>query len=135
MRVPLSAGRSATTRRDLSSVGNVAVMALIGLILATVVSFLLQSTAVYWIVTFLGVLIFVVLTTVDTQRIKRVMADVDGTGRGNPAVLGTLSPDFLNLFLFLLQRFGQAEVGNAQSQLATRIRALICGREPAARGE
>ena len=106
----------ATTKRDLSSFGNIAIMALIGLILATVVNFFLRSAAVYWIISFLGVAIFVVLTAADTQRIKRVMAEADATGTGNFAILGalTLYLDFINLFLFLLQIFGQGETGTSR---------------------
>jgi FtsH-binding integral membrane protein len=107
----------ATTKRDLSSLSNVAIMALIGLILATVVNLFLRSAAVYWIISFLGVAIFVVLTAADTQRIKRVMAEADATGTGNFAILGalTLYLDFINLFLFLLQIFGQGETGTSRS--------------------
>lgn len=107
----------ATTKRDLSSVGNLAIMALIGILLATVVNLFLHSSALSWVVTLLGVLVFVALTAADTQRIKRVMAEADGEGTSNLAILGalTLYLDFLNLFLFLLQLFGQAESDTSQS--------------------
>jgi FtsH-binding integral membrane protein len=107
----------ATTKRDLSPLGTVAVMSLIGLILAILVDLFLRNDAVNWIVSFLGVLIFVALTAADTQRIRRVMAEADATGVDNRAILGalTLYLDFVNLFLFLLQLFGQGEAGNAQS--------------------
>jgi len=106
----------ATTKRDLSSVGNVAVMGLIGLILATLVNLFLRSGALSWVVSIIGVIVFVALTAADTQRIKRVMAGADGTGGDNPAILGalTLYLDFINLFLFLLQLFGQGESGNGR---------------------
>jgi FtsH-binding integral membrane protein len=64
----------ATTKRGLSSFGSIAFMALIGLLLATVVNFFLHSAAISWIVTFLGVAVFVVLTAADTQRIRAMMA-------------------------------------------------------------
>jgi FtsH-binding integral membrane protein len=107
----------AATKRDLSRLGTVVVMGLIGLILATLVNLFLRSDALYWIVSFLGVLVFVALTAADTQRIRRVMAEAAATGAGNLAVLGalTLYLDFVNLFLFLLQLFGQGEAGDARS--------------------
>ena len=63
-------------------------MALIGLILASLVNLILQRAALYWIVTVLGVIVFVVLTAADTQRIQRVMAEAEATGRSNLAILG-----------------------------------------------
>src|SRR4051812_30569334 len=81
----------ATTKRDLSSFGSIAFMALIGLILATVVNFFLQSAAIYWITTYLGVAIFVVLTAADTQRIRAMMARAEVTGTRNVAILGALN--------------------------------------------
>lgn len=104
-----------TTQRDLSSFGSVAVMALIGLILATVVNLFLQNTAVYWITTYVGVAVFVVLTAADTQRIRAMMARADETG--NVAILGalTLYLDFINLFLYLLRIFGQGGESGSRS--------------------
>jgi FtsH-binding integral membrane protein len=106
----------ATTKRDLSSLGTVAIMALIGIILATVVNVFLRSSTISWIVSYLGVLVFVALTAADTQRIKRVMAEADATRAGNLAILGalTLYLDFINLFLFLLQIFGQGETSSSR---------------------
>src|SRR3954447_16316786 len=106
----------ATTKRDLSSFGSVAFMALIGIIIATIVNLFLRSAAISWIVAFLGVLVFVVLTAADTQRIRATMAVAEAAGTGNLAILGalTLYLDFLNLFLFLLQIFGQGENGEAR---------------------
>ncbi len=106
----------ATTKRDLTSLGNLAFMALVGLIVATVVNLFLRSAAIYWVITFLGVIVFVVLTAADTQRIRATMAQADATGTGNLAILGalTLYLDFLNLFLFLLQLLGQGEEGYAR---------------------
>ena len=108
----------ATTKRDLSSFGSIAFMALIGLILATVVNLFLQNTAVYWITTYLGVAVFVVLTAADTQRIQTMMDRAEEMGTGNVAILGalTLYLDFINLFLYLLRIFGQGEErGTARS--------------------
>jgi uncharacterized protein len=98
-----------TTKRDLTGVGNFAVMALIGLLIASVVNMFLRSEAFYWILTYAGVLIFVALTAWDTQKIKRMAESVtDDTGAGRVAVLGalTLYLDFINLFIYLLRILG-----------------------------
>jgi FtsH-binding integral membrane protein len=98
-----------TTKRDLSSVGNIAIMALIGLLIASVVNMFLHSAALYWILTYAGVLIFVALTAWDTQKIKRLSTQVsDETSAGRIAVLGalTLYLDFINLFIYLLRILG-----------------------------
>lgn len=98
-----------TTKRDLTSVGNFAVMAMIGLLIASIVNMFLRSDALYWILTYAGVLIFVALTAWDTQKIKHTAAQVsDETTAGRVAVLGalTLYLDFINLFIFLLRILG-----------------------------
>ena len=98
-----------TTKRDLSTVGNIAIMALIGLLIASIVNIFLRSAALYWVVTYAGVLIFVALTAWDTQKIKHLAAQVsDETSAGRIAVLGalTLYLDFINLFIFLLRILG-----------------------------
>lgn len=96
----------ATTKRDLSAVGRFMMMGLIGLIIASVVNFWLQSPAVYWVSTYAGVLIFAGLTAYDTQRL-RDMYLTEGAG-GNLALRGALVMylDFVNLFLMLLRLFG-----------------------------
>jgi FtsH-binding integral membrane protein len=97
------------TKRDLSSIGNIAIMALIGLLIASLVNIFLRSTALYWILTYAGVLIFVALTAWDTQKIKRLATQVnDETSAGRVAVLGalTLYLDFINLFIYLLRIIG-----------------------------
>jgi hypothetical protein len=101
-----------TTKRDLTTLGNLAFMALIGIILATLVNIFLQSSGLYWIITYLGVAIFIALTAWDTQKIKRMIAatpsaDINNTQR--IAILGALSLylDFINLFLYLLRIFGR----------------------------
>jgi len=97
------------TKRDLSGWGNFLFMALIGLILASIVNIFWASSALYWLVTYAGVLIFVALTAYDTQKIKRLAAQVgDETSAGRVAVMGalTLYLDFINLFLFLLRILG-----------------------------
>jgi FtsH-binding integral membrane protein len=97
------------TKRDLSGMGNFLFMALIGLIIASVVNMFWANSTLYWIITYAGVLIFVALTAYDTQKIKRLAAQVsDETGAGRVAVMGalTLYLDFINLFLFLLRILG-----------------------------
>ena len=65
-----------TTKQDLSSWGNLLFMALIGLILASVVNIFLQSSGLYWLISYIGVLVFVGLTAYDTQKIKQLAAQV-----------------------------------------------------------
>jgi FtsH-binding integral membrane protein len=96
----------AVTKSDLSSVGRFAMFALIGLILASVVNLFLASSALMWVTTFAGVLIFAALTAYDTQKLKALY--LAGVG-GNLALRGalTLYLDFINMFLFLLRLFGR----------------------------
>lgn len=99
-----------TTKTDLSSMGKILFMALIGLIIATVVNLFVHSTMLETIVSYVGVLIFVGLTAHDTQKIKLMLATSDSMDEGmqKMALLGALNLylDFINLFLFLLRIFG-----------------------------
>lgn len=102
------------TKRDLSSWGKLLLMALIGLIIATLVNvFLVKSTGFDLILSYAGVLIFVGLTAYDTQKIKQMLAMQTDMGEGaqKVALLGALSLylDFINLFLYLLRIFGRRE--------------------------
>ena len=103
------------TKMDLSKLGAILIMALIGLIVASVVNIFLQNSAVYWIVTYAGVLIFAGLTAYDTQWIRKAATGAIATGNGQQALtvsrlalLGAfrLFLDFINLFLFLLRILG-----------------------------
>jgi FtsH-binding integral membrane protein len=98
-----------TTQRDLTSVGSFMFMGLIGIVVASLVNIFLQSSALYWAISVIGVVVFVGLTAYDTQSIKE-MYDVndDGTVSGRKAVMGALRLylDFINLFLMLLRIFG-----------------------------
>ena len=99
-----------TTKQDLSSWGNLLFMALIGLILASVVNIYLQSSGLYWLINYIGVLVFVGLTAYDTQKIKQIAAQViveSEEGR-KVAILGalTLYLDFINMFIFMLRILG-----------------------------
>ena len=99
-----------TTKKDLTSIGNLAFMALIGIIIASIVNFFLKSEMMYWIITYLGVFIFVGLTAYDTQKLKRIGAQGfdSQTSMEKTSILGalTLYLDFINLFLFLLRILG-----------------------------
>ena len=98
------------TGRDLSSWGNLLMMALVGVIIASLVNLFLKSEMLMWIVTYIGILLFVGLTAYDTQRIKRMIysgAEIDETMQ-KLALLGALSLylEFINLFLYMLRLLG-----------------------------
>lgn len=99
-----------TTKKDLSSIGNMALMALIGIIIASVVNFFLKSEMMYWIITYLGVAVFVGLTAYDTQKLKRIGSQgfVNEESLEKMSIMGalTLYLDFINMFLFLLRILG-----------------------------
>ncbi|MBO4608121.1 MAG: Bax inhibitor-1/YccA family protein [Prevotella sp.] len=103
-----------TTKKDLSSIGRLVFMALIGLIIATLVNvFFVKSAGFDLLLSYLGVLIFVGLTAYDTQKIKQMLLQVEFADEGAQkiALLGALSLylDFINLFLYLLRIFGSRE--------------------------
>ena len=99
-----------TTKRDLTKLGSFLMMGLIGIIIASIVNIFMKSSMMYFVISILGVLIFVGLTAYDTQKIKN-MYSVSDTGElmGKKAVMGalTLYLDFINLFIMLLRLFGQ----------------------------
>ncbi|MDR3499717.1 MAG: Bax inhibitor-1/YccA family protein [Parvibaculum sp.] len=98
-----------TTKRDLSAMGSFMFMGLIGIIIASLVNLFLQSSALQFAVSVLGVVIFAGLTAWDTQRIKEVyFAGDSAIAAGKKAVMGALSLylDFINMFMFLLQFLG-----------------------------
>ena len=99
-----------TTNQDLTKVGNILFMALIGLIIAMVVNIFTKSSTLDWIITIAGVIIFVGLTAWDTQKIKQMAAIMPSDQIGRLATLGALSLylDFVNLFLYLLRIFGSS---------------------------
>lgn len=102
-----------TTKRDLTSWGSFFFMGLVGIILATVVNIFLQSEAVYWVVTYIGIFVFVGLTAYDTQAIKNMAAAgfADAASESKAAVIGALRLylDFINLFLMLLRLMGRRD--------------------------
>ena len=98
-----------TTKRDLTGWGSFLFMGLIGIIIASVVNMFLQSSAMHFAISVIGVLIFVGLTAYDTQKIKNIYRESDGSEVSTKkAVMGavTLYLDFINLFLMLLRLFG-----------------------------
>jgi uncharacterized protein len=98
------------TKRDLSSLGSILFMGLIGLVIASIVNIFWANSTLYWIITYAGVLIFVGLTAYDTQKLKQIAYQTTH----NPALAARLSVngalmlylDFINLFLFLLRILG-----------------------------
>ncbi len=98
------------TKKDLTSLGGFLFMALIGLIVASVVNWFLASSALYWIISYAGVAIFIGLTAYDTQKIKKMSLEIDADSEEGKkgAVMGALSLylNFINMFIFLLRIFG-----------------------------
>lgn len=100
------------TKKDLSTWGSYLLMGLIGVIIASIVNWFLASEVMYWIVSYVGVAIFVGLTAYDTQKIK-VLANQcymeDSETQNKVALMGaiTLYLDFINLFLYILRIFGK----------------------------
>ena len=102
-----------TTKTDLTSMGKILFMALIGLVIATLVNLFVKSSGFTLILSYVGVLIFVGLTAYDSQKIKQMMLQVPDAGESAQklALLGalTLYLDFINLFIYLLRIFGKRE--------------------------
>jgi len=100
-----------TTKRDLTKLGSILLMALIGLIVCSVVNIFWANSTMDWIISFAGVVIFVGLTAWDTQKIKEMALETDEVNAGKLATLGALSLylDFINLFLYLLRFLGSRE--------------------------
>ncbi|MEW5735929.1 MAG: Bax inhibitor-1/YccA family protein [Thermodesulfobacteriota bacterium] len=101
-----------STKRDLTSMGGFMFMGLIGIIIASLVNIFLKSPALYWTISYIGVVVFVGLTAYDTQKIKNMArtmpADVGAGAARKGAIMGALALylDFINLFLMLLRIFG-----------------------------
>ena len=100
-----------TTKKDLTSVGSLMVMGLIGVIIASVVNIFLKSPILYWISTFVGIAVFLGLIAWDTQKLKGIhaMGFENEDMQKKVAILGalTLYLDFINLFILLLRIFGK----------------------------
>jgi len=102
-----------TTRKDLSGWGSFLVMGVIGIVIAALVNYFLQSTALQFAISVVGVLVFAGLTAYDTQRIKETYFELRGNAElvAKSAIMGALSLylDFINMFVSLLQLFGNRE--------------------------
>ena len=104
-----------TTKRDLSGWGSFLIMGVIGIIVAAIVNIFLQSEAIMFAISVLGVLIFAGLTAYDTQKIKNTYLQMAGAGNAEwlekSAIMGALNLylDFINMFIFLLHLFGNRE--------------------------
>ena len=99
-----------TTKTDLTSMGKLLFMALLGIIIASVVNMFVGSSGLDLILSYVGVLVFVGLTAYDTQKIKQMCQAAPDAGESTQklALIGALSLylDFINLFLYLLRIFG-----------------------------
>ena len=101
-----------TTKRDLSGWGSFLFMGLIGIIIASVVNIFLASSALHFVISVIGVLVFVGLTAYDTQTIRNMYSETDHAEvRDKKAIMGALKLylDFINLFMMLLHLFGSRE--------------------------
>jgi FtsH-binding integral membrane protein len=100
-----------TTQRDLTKLGSLLIMALLGMVLASIINLFLGSSIIYWITTYVMILIFIGLIAYDTQKLKNMSLAVSGNGdmMQKASILGALALylDFINLFLLLLRIFGR----------------------------
>lgn len=101
------------TRRNLQSLGGYLFMGLIGIVIASVVNWFLASSALYWVLTYASVLVFVGLTAYDAQKIQQIGISAAAGGEGalsRSAIIGALALylDFINIFLLMLRIFGQS---------------------------
>lgn len=101
-----------TTKRDISGWGSFLFMGLIGIIIAMIVNIFLESSALHFAISVIGVLVFAGLTAYDTQQIKEMYYEGDGQEvAGKKSIMGALRLylDFINLFIMLLHLFGNRE--------------------------
>lgn len=97
------------TKSDLTKLGNILIMALLGVIIAVIVNFFLKNQTLQYIISIIGIIIFVGLIAYDTQKLKAIgNAEIDDDTKKKLSIVGALSLylDFINLFLLLLQFFG-----------------------------
>jgi FtsH-binding integral membrane protein len=96
------------TKKDLSGFGSIMIMGLIGIIIATAVNYFIESSTLNYIISYLGVMIFVGLTAYDTQKLKIMATQLDAEQAKKGSIMGalTLYLDFINLFLYLLNVLG-----------------------------
>ena len=100
-----------TTKKDLTSLGSLAIMGLFGVIIASVINLFLKSTGLYWVTTFIGIAVFLGLIAWDTQKLKNLhaMGFENVEMEKKVSILGALTVylDFINLFILLLRIFGR----------------------------
>ena len=98
------------TKNDMTKFGSYCIMALFGLIIASVVNIFVASSTLDWIISLVGVALFIGLTAWDTQKIKNAAYMTEPSQTGKLATIGALSLylDFINLFLYLLRFFGRS---------------------------
>ncbi|CRK85954.1 Inner membrane protein YbhL [Candidatus Providencia siddallii] len=97
-----------TTKRSLTGIGNFLFMALIGIVLTSIINIWMQSSAMHWMITYVGVLVIAVLTAYDTQKLKNMGLQINENDKEmmrKYSIMGALSLylDFINLFLMLLR--------------------------------
>lgn len=100
-----------TTKTDLTKFGSILMMALVGIIIATVINFFLKSDSMQYLISFIGVLVFTGLTAYDVQKLKKIGTEMTAGEESTRkyTIMGALSLylDFINLFLFLLRFLGR----------------------------
>jgi hypothetical protein len=100
-----------TTKRDLTSWGSLLFMGLIGVVIGSLINLFFQNSALYWIVTLVGIVVFIGLIAYDTQKLKAMslVVSADGEAAQKASIIGALKLylDFINLFLLLLRIFGR----------------------------
>ncbi|MCL2576810.1 MAG: Bax inhibitor-1/YccA family protein [Defluviitaleaceae bacterium] len=107
------AGYGLVTKNDLTSIGSLCIMGLIGIIIASIANFFIRSSAIEWAVTYIGVFVFIGLTAYDAQRIKNMLKEAKAANQEEAikkiTVIGalTLYLDFINLFLKILRILGR----------------------------
>jgi FtsH-binding integral membrane protein len=99
------------TKNNLNTFASYCIMGLFGIIIASLVNIFLGSDSLQWIISFVGVALFMGLTAWDTQKIKQASYYADHSQVGRLAVIGALSLylDFINIFLYLLRFFGKRD--------------------------
>jgi FtsH-binding integral membrane protein len=101
----------ATTKTDLTKMGSYLMMALFGVIIASLINYFTKSPMMDYIISIVGVIVFTGLTAYDVQKIKNMEHEFEGEGRAKVGLMGALNLylDFINLFLMLLRLFGRRD--------------------------
>lgn len=101
----------ATTKTDLTKMASFLMMALFGMIIASLINFFTHSSTMDYLISFVGVVVFTGLTAYDVQKIKNLEGEHQGEGRLKIGLMGALNLylDFINLFLMLLRLFGRRD--------------------------